>query len=77
MKIMLLFELKEKTLGINPPINFNPSSKSQQLNSDEQLNLYFRLPTHLDQLLDQPFNQARSTQIDRWLAYLAVEEVEP
>lgn len=77
MAIMLFFQPKEKASGVNLPINSNPSSRTQQPNSDEKLNLYFQLlPSHLDQLLDQPFSWASSMQIDRWHVYLAAEEVE-
>lgn len=34
------------------------------------------LPTHLDRLLDRPFTKQASLEIDRWLAYIAIEGVE-
>lgn len=33
------------------------------------------LPKHLDRFLDQPFDRAKSLEVDRWLAYLAAEGV--
>lgn len=43
-----------------------PASKAQTIPSPP-------LPTKLDCLLDEPFSQFASIQIDRWLAYVAAE----
>lgn len=74
---MLFFGSKEKVLDIDLFVNSNSSSNLQQLNSPKKLNSYLRLlPSYLEQLLDQPFGQFSSIQIEQWFAISAVEGLE-